>query len=84
MANIKSAKKRILVIERKSAENRAVKSALKTQLKKFDEAVASGAENLTCVYNDTVSAVDKAAAKGIIHGNKANHVKAKLAKKLAK
>ncbi|PWL45574.1 MAG: 30S ribosomal protein S20 [Clostridiales bacterium] len=84
MANIKSAKKRIKVIERKSAENRVLKSALKTQLKKFDAAVASEAEDLTSIYNETVSKVDKAVTKGIIHANKAARTKASLAKKLAK
>ena len=42
MANIKSAKKRIKVIETKTARNKAAKSKLKTILKKFDQAVASG------------------------------------------
>ncbi len=84
MANIKSAKKRIKVIERKSAENKIIKSALKTQLKKFDTAVASKAEDLNTIYNETVSKVDKAVTKGIIHANKAAHTKAALAHKMAK
>lgn len=80
MPNIKSAKKRVKVIAKKTARNKAVKSALKTQLKKFDVAEGEGVQS---VYAETVSAVDKAAAKGIIHKNKANHAKAQLAKKLA-
>ena len=42
MPNIKSAKKRVLVIEKKTLENRMVKSAIKTELKKFDQAAAKG------------------------------------------
>ena len=42
MPNIKSAKKRVLVIEKKTEVNKAVKSALKTQIKKFLAAVAAG------------------------------------------
>ena len=84
MANIQSAKKRIKVIERKSAENKIIKSALKTQLKKFDAAIETGAEDVSSVYSETVSKVDKAVSKGVTHANKAAHTKAALAKKLAK
>ena len=80
MPNIKSAKKRVKVIEKKTEQNRIIKSALKTQLKKFD---AVEGESVQAVYVDTVSAVDSAASKGIIHKNKANRTKAQLAKKLA-
>ena len=55
MANIQSAKKRIKVIERKSAENKIIKSALKTQLKKFDAAIETGAEDVSSVYSETVA-----------------------------
>ena len=83
MPNIKSAKKRVKVIEKRTAANRAVKSALRTQLKKFDAAVAVGSDS-EAVYRETVSAVDSAVTKGIIHKNKAARTKAQLAKKLAK
>ena len=83
MANIKSAKKRVKVIATKTARNRDNKSALKTQLKKSDAAVAAN-ENVEAVLNDTVSAVDRAVSHGIIHKNKANRTKAQLAAKLAK
>ena len=46
MANIKSAKKRILVNNKKNLRNRSVKSALKTAIKKYDAAVASGDKEL--------------------------------------
>ena len=84
MPNIKSAKKRVLVIEKKTMQNKAVKSALKTQVKKFLAAVESGdKETATNLYPVTVSAIDSAATKGVIHKNNANNRKAKLAKKLA-
>ena len=83
MPNIKSAKKRVLVEEKKTEVNKAVKSALKTQIKKFLAAVASGnKEEATKVYSETVSAIDSAETKGVIHKNNANNKKAKLAKKL--
>ena len=83
MPNIKSAKKRVLVIEKKTAVNKAVKSALKTQIKKFLAAVTAGnEEEATKLYPETVSAIDSAASKGILHKNNAANKKAKLAKKL--
>ena len=82
MANIKSAKKRIKVINKKTARNKDIKSALKSQLKKFDAAVEAN-ENVETALKETVSAVDKAVTDGIIHKNKANRKKAQLAKKAA-
>ena len=83
MPNIKSAKKRVLVIEKKTQINKAIKSALKTQIKKFLAYVESGnKEEATKVYSETVSAIDSAATKGILHKNNAANKKAKLAKKL--
>ena len=81
MPNIKSAKKRVKVIAKKTAENRMAMSALKTQLKKFDAAVAAN-DNVEAVYTATVKKVDEAASKGLIHKNKANRTKAQLAKKV--
>ena len=84
MPNIKSAKKRVLVIEKKTMRNKAIKSALKTQIKKFLVAVEAGDKELaTKLFPETVAAIDAAASKGIIHKNNANNRKAKLAKKLA-
>ena len=84
MANIKSAKKRIKVIAKKSERNQSVRSAYKTQLKKFDAAIAAGdAEAAKALASETVSVVDGAATKGIIHKNKANHKKAQISEKLA-
>ena len=75
MPNIKSAKKRVLVSATKQARNKADKTALKTILKKVD---ADTNDNVKVA----VKAVDKAAAKGIIHKNAAARKKSQLAKKL--
>ncbi len=84
MPNIKSAKKRVLVTEKKTEENKAIKSALKTQIKKFLAAVNAGdKEQAAALYPVTVSAIDSAVTKGILHKNNAANKKAKLAKKLA-
>jgi len=82
MPNIKSAKKRVKVIEKKTAQNRANRSALKTQLKKFDAAAAAGQAD-EALLSKTAGTVDSAVGKGVIHKNKANRTKAQLAKKLA-
>ena len=83
MPNIKSAIKRVKVTEKKNLRNRMVKSAMKTQLKKFEAAVAANEADAK-VLSTTQGAVDKALAKGVIHKNAANRKKARLAKKLAK
>ena len=84
MPNIKSAKKRVLVIDKKTQRNKAIKSALKTLEKKFLTAIeANDKETATKLYPETVSAIDSAVTKGVIHKNNANNRKAKLAKKLA-
>lgn len=84
MPNIKSAKKRVLTIEKKSLRNRAVKSNLKTRLKNFDTAVKTNDPIAKELLRDASSAVDTAAKKGVIHKNKANRKKSRLAKALNK
>ncbi|MBO4626900.1 MAG: 30S ribosomal protein S20 [Lachnospiraceae bacterium] len=72
MANIKSAKKRILVIETKTLRNKIIKSKIKTLTKKVDAAVAAGDKTLAQSNLTTaIVAIDKAAAKGIFHKNNA-------------
>ncbi|MCR5377162.1 MAG: 30S ribosomal protein S20 [Lachnospiraceae bacterium] len=72
MANIKSAKKRILVIETKTLRNKIIKSKIKTLTKKVDAAVAAGDKTLAQTNLTTaIVAIDKAAAKGIFHKNNA-------------
>lgn len=83
MPNIKSAKKRVLVNKTKAAQNKAAKSALKTDIKKFEAAVAEGNRSEADVaYKVAVKAVDKAAAKGLLHKNNAAHKKSALTLKL--
>ena len=83
MPNIKSAKKRVLVTEKKTKENKMIKSALKTSIKKFLAAVEAGdKETATALYPETVSAIDSAASKGVLHKNNAAHKKSAMASKL--
>lgn len=84
MPNIKSAIKRVKVNEKKNLRNRMVKSKVKTAIKKFETEVAAAPANAGAQYSLTTSAIDKAAAKGILHKNAANRKKARLAKQLAK
>ncbi len=84
MPNIKSAKKRVLVIEKKTLENRMVKSAIKTELKKFEAAVSEGNKaSAQELYNVCVKKLDQAAAKGVYHKNTVSRKKSKLAKAIA-
>ncbi len=84
MANIKSAMKRAKVSEKKRMQNRMVMSSVRTQLRHFNEAVEAGeVDQAKAMYDETVSKVDQAAAKGVIHKNAANRKKAQLAARLA-
>ena len=84
VANIKSAKKRILVTDKKTEENKSVNSAMKTAIKKFLAAVEAGnKEEATALYSAAVSAIDGAASEGLFHKNRAANKKSNLAKKLA-
>lgn len=83
MPNIKSAKKRVLVTRVKSMQNQVVKSALRTILKKFDAAVATGnKQEAEAAYKAAVKAVDQACAKHIMHKNNAANKKSALTLKL--
>lgn len=85
MANIKSAKKRIRVAERKHLRNKAVKSSTKTAIKKVLVAVAaSDKAAITAAHVGAISAIDKAASKGVYHKNTAARRKSKLAKAVNK
>ena len=70
--------------ETKNLRNRIVKSKVKTAIKKFETEVTTAPANAGAQYSLTTSAIDKAAAKGILHKNTANRKKARLAKQLAK
>ena len=70
MANIKSAKKRIKVTETKTLRNKAIKSRVKTAIKKVDAAVAAGDKELAQAnLLNAISAIDKATTKGVYHKN---------------
>ena len=85
MPNIKSAKKRVLVNATKAAQNKAQKSALKTDLKKFEAAVVEGNRSeAEGAYKVAVKAVDKAVVKGLLHKNNAAHKKSAMTIKLNK
>ncbi len=81
MANIKSAKKRILVNETKAARNKQIKSKVKTMIKKVDAAVAAGDKELAKTsLVAAVSEIDKACSKGIYHKNTASRKVSRLTK----
>ena len=83
MPNIKSSAKRDQLQKAANAKNKAAKSALKTELKKFDAAVVAGDGKVAAeTFKAAVKSVDKAAAKVLIHKNNAAHKKSAMAKKL--
>ncbi len=83
MPNIKSAKKRVKVLQTKTMRNKAVKSNLKTVLKKADAAVAANAADKEVAVRLAIKKVDQACAKGLLHKNTASRKKAQLARKLS-
>lgn len=81
MANIKSAKKRVLVAETKTARNKAIRSKVKTMIKKVEAAIAAGdkaAAQASLLV--AISEIDKAASKGVYHKNTASRKVARLTK----
>ena len=83
MANIKSAKKRIKVTAAKTMRNKAVKTQLKTEIKKYEAALESGDTAVAqAAYKNAVKKLDQAAAYGIIHKNEVAHKKSQFTKKL--
>ena len=70
MANIKSAKKRILVNETKAARNKAIKSRVKTYVKKVETAVANkDVEAAKAALREATVEINKAGSKGVYHKN---------------
>ena len=83
MPNIKSANKRVLVIDKKTARNKAIKSEMKTEVKKFLALVNAGdKEGAAKLFPYTCSVIDGAVSKGVIKKNTAANKKSGLAKKL--
>jgi small subunit ribosomal protein S20 len=82
VANIKSQLKRIRTNEKARLRNKAVKSSLKTAVRKFREAAASGEKDRAVRELVTASrALDKAVSKGVIHRNQAANRKSAMAKR---
>lgn len=80
MANIKSAKKRVLTTAKKRARNKTRVSRLRTAVKKYGQADSKGkTESLSTTHSE----IDRARSKGVIHRNAAARYKSRLAKKAA-
>ena len=85
MANIKSAKKRILVTETKTARNKAIKSRVKTYVKKVETAVAeNNKEAASAALLEAISEINKEASKGVYHKNNAARKVSRLTKAVNK
>ena len=81
MANIKSQIKRNRQNEKAHERNKAVKSGLKTAIRRFNEAAEAGADNAKALAHDATKLLDKAASKGVIHKNQAANRKSSISKK---
>ena len=85
MANIKSAKKRILTAQTRNERNKAIKSKVKTYVKKVDAAVAAGDKTAAeAALLAATSEIDKACKKGIYHKNTASRKVSRLAQAVNK
>lgn len=83
MPNIKSAIKRVSVIEKKTLQNNMIKSAYKTAVKKFEQAVEEkNVEEATKLFSLATKKIDQACTKGVIVKNTAARKKSNMAKKL--
>ena len=81
MANIKSAKKRILVTEVRTARNKSIKSEVKTSIRKVEAAVAANdREAAKAALSNAISTIESAASKGVYHKNNAGRKVSRLTK----
>ena len=81
MANIKSAKKRVLVNQKKAERNKSIKSGVKTSIRKVEAAVAAkDKEAAVAALQNAISTIDKAATKGVYHKNTAARKVSRLSK----
>ncbi len=84
MPNIKSAKKRVLVIDKKTLQNRMIKSEVKTDIKKFEAVVKEGNKaSAQELFSLCVKKLDQAGSKGVYHKNTVSRKKSQLAKAFA-
>ncbi|MZP28817.1 30S ribosomal protein S20 [Heliobacterium undosum] len=85
MPNIKSAIKRVKIARERTLKNASARSALRTTLKRFEAALASAdVDNARAALAKAVRALDKAAAKGLIHKNTASRKKSRITKRFNK
>ena len=84
MPNIKSQKDRVVQARKENMHNKAIKSNLKTVVKKADAAIAAGAADKEAAVMAAVSAIDKAASKGVLHKNTAARKISRMAKRANK
>jgi small subunit ribosomal protein S20 len=82
MPNIKSAKKRVLITQKKTLRNKSINSDLKTFIKKAATAIETNTEEKSNAVKVAIKKIDKACAKGILHKNTASRKKAALTRKL--
>ena len=83
MPNIKSAIKRVSVIEKKTARNNMIKSGCKTAIKKFEQSLQNGnAEETKALFSEATKKIDQACTKGVLPKNTAARKKSNLSKKL--
>jgi small subunit ribosomal protein S20 len=83
MANVKCAKKAIKTISRKTKENQQLKSTVKNAIKNTDKAIIAGDKEAADKYlKATIKALDNAKSKGLVHKNKVDREKSRLAKKV--
>ncbi len=83
MPNIKSAKKRVLVNAKKTEQNKMIRSAVKTEIKKVDLLIKeNNLEEAKAALSSAFAVIDSACAKNIYHKNNAANKKSKLAKKV--
>ena len=83
MANIKSQMKRVKTNEKRRQRNKSVKSAVRTAIRRFREAVEAGDQEQVVERQRYASkALDKAASKGVIHQNQAANKKASMARRV--
>ena len=83
MAHSLSAKKRIRQAERKRLQNRARKNVVKTQMKRLVKALETRSADLPKEFRKAQEKIDRLAAKGVIHPNKAARLKSRWAHKIA-
>ena len=81
MPNIKSQKDRVIQAKKENLRNKAVKSNLKTVVKKAEIAIADGSADADMAVVAAVSTIDKARSKGILHKNTAARKVSKMMKK---